>query len=250
MERPIVIQGALYSELEYLLEKFSLVRENRAGDFLFYECTYKGKRVIISKTKMGEVMSAVATVLAINTYNPLFIINQGTAGASTEELNINDIVLGERISYICQLSANPDKETDRTNPWKSEEYRTLDGERMSYKADSRLISMLKGFSCLKRQGIYFDTVGTGDIWTKDPVTVKKYNRENGMVCEAMECTGAYFAANSLSVPLVTLRVISNNELTGQLYDPSTDVTAQKTVVEILDEYFDNPSNEDIFTSEA
>lgn len=250
MNRPVVIQAALYSELNFLLETFTLIKENRVGDFLFYECEYKGKSVIISKTKMGEAVSAIATVLAIKTYEPLFIINQGTAGASTTRLNKNDIVIGESISYICQLSTEKNRDNDRTNPWKTDEYRNLDGERISYKADERLINMLKGFSCLKKPGIYFDTVGTGDIWTKDFDTIKKYNRENKMVCEAMECMGAYFAANTLGVPLVTVRVISNNELTGQSYDPTTDVNAQKKVIEILDEYFSTPLNERIFTSEV
>lgn len=238
MDRPILIQGALYSELCLFREKFTLIKENHVGDFIFFECTYKGRSVVISKTKMGEVMSAVATTLGIRTYDPVFIINQGTAGASARWLNINDIVIGESISYICQLSTDENRENDRTNPWKKEEYRTLDGETASYRADSGLISTLKGLSCLKREGIYFDTVGTGDIWTKDPDTVRKYNRENGMVCEAMECTGAYFAANTLGTPLVTLRVISNNELIGHPYDPSTDITAQRAVIDILDELFE------------
>lgn len=250
MEKPIIIQAALYSEMNYLLEKFTVEKENYVGDFLFYECSYKGKRVIISKTKMGEVTSAVATTLGIMTYEPLFIINQGTAGASTVKLNKNDIVIGESVSYICALSTTADRNEDRTNPWKSEEYLNLDGERISYKADKRLIDMLKDFSCLKRDGIYFDVVGSGDIWTKDRETIEKYNRENKMVCEAMECTGAYFAANTLGVPLVSVRVISNNELKGQEYDPETDVNAQKAVLSILDEFLSNEEYGKIFSADV
>ncbi len=246
MEKPIIIQAALYSEMNYLLEKFTVKRELTVGEFLFYECTYKDYPVIVSKTKMGEVAAAIATVLGIKTFDPLFIINQGTAGASTRELNKYDIVIGESVSYICGLSTSSDRETDRTNPWKSDEYRTLDGERISYKADTRLTEMLKGFSCLKRDGIHFDIIGSGDIWTKDSATIEKYNRENKMVCEAMECTGAYFAANTLGVPLVSVRVISNNELKGQEYDPETDVNAQKTVVSILDEFLSKEEYREAF----
>jgi nucleoside phosphorylase len=36
---------------------------------------------------MGEISSAIATTLAIQNYSPLFILNQGTAGALVEWLN-------------------------------------------------------------------------------------------------------------------------------------------------------------------
>ena len=65
--------------------------------------------------------------------------------------------------------------------------------------------------------------------------IKKYNKDYGILCEAMECSGAYMAANSLKTPLISIRVISNNEIKNQPYDNKTDILSQKLVINIIDE---------------
>ncbi len=237
MEKPIMIQGALQSEIDYLLNIFDVREKVEFGGYTFYECSYKDHDIVICKTKMGEISSAIATTLGIQKYNPEFIINQGTAGALVESINKNEIVVGTSVYYISQFSTDENKEVEDINPWKKDEYRTIDGEVISYKANEELINKLKGLECLKSAGIHFDVIGSGDVWTKDFETMNKNNKRHGVVCEAMECTGAYMAANSLKTPLVSIRVISNNEIKGQEYDPETGITSQKVIVKILDEMF-------------
>lgn len=235
MKQPIIIQGALQSEIEYLLKAYEVKNKEEIGGYVFYECEYKDYPIIISKTKMGEISSAIATTLAIQKYNPKFIINQGTAGALVESINKNEIIVGTSVYYISQFSTDENKEVEDINPWKKDEYRTIDGEVISYKANEELISRLKSLECLKSEGIHFNVIGSGDVWTKDFEKMKINNERHGVVCEAMECTGAYMAANSLKTPLVSIRVISNNEIKGQEYDPETGITAQKLVIRIIDE---------------
>lgn len=235
MVKPIIIQGALQCEIDYLLQCFNLNKKTILGSYVFYECTYNNYPIIISKTKMGEISGAIATTLAILTYNPLLILNQGTAGASVEWLNKGDIVVGKQIYYISQFSTEKNKETDDVNPWKKDEYRTADGERISYKANNKLLNTLKGLKALKKSNIYFDVIGSGDIWTKKKDKIEELNKNYNIVCEAMECSGAYMAANSLGIPLISIRVISNNEIKKQPFDEKTAVYAQKIITEILDE---------------
>ena len=242
MKKPIVIQGALQSELDYLLNCFEVKNINNIGSCVFYECIYNDYPIIIGKTKMGEICSAISTTLAIQKYNPLFILNQGTAGAFVEKLNIGDMVLGERVCYLSQFSTDENKEVDTVNPWKKEEYKTMDNEVVSYHADEKLLNMLKNLEVLKKENIYFGCIGSGDVWTKKPNQIKKYNKEFGIMCEAMECTGAYMAANTLGTPLISLRVISNNEIKNLKYDSSADELSQKLVVDILDELLRTTNN--------
>ena len=72
MNKPIIIQGALQSEIDYLLKNFQIKNKTNLGGYIFYECIYKNYPIIISKTKMGEISSAIATTLDIQKYNPLF----------------------------------------------------------------------------------------------------------------------------------------------------------------------------------
>ena len=238
MNKPIVIQGALQNELEYLLKIFEVKNKINIGSYFFYECIYKNYPVIISKTKIGEISSAIATTLAIQKYDPLFILNQGTAGALVEWLNKKDIVIGKQIYYLSQFSTDENKENDEINPWKKVGYRTIDNEIVSYNANEKLLSWLQSIDILKRENIYFDIIGSGDIWTKDVNQMKKYNNDYGIVCEAMECTGAYMAANSFQTPLVSIRVISNNEIKKQQYDEKTSIITQKLIINIMDKFLD------------
>lgn len=236
MNRPIIIQGALQSEIDYLLETFQIENKITFSGYVFYECIYKNYPIIVSKTKMGEISSAIATTLAIQKYNPLFILNQGTAGAFVEWLNKKDIILGKQICYISQFSTDKNKEIETINPWKKTEYRTIDNEVISYNANQKLLNWLQGLDILNKENIYFDIIGSGDVWTKDINQITKYNEDYGIVCEAMECTGAYMAANSLETPLISIRVISNNEIKKQEYDEQTGILSQKMAIDIIDEF--------------
>lgn len=236
MNKPIAIQGALQSEIDYFLNLFEVREKKIIGGFVFYECTYQDYPIILSKTKIGEISSSIATTLLIQNYHPEFILNQGTAGASTEQLNRGDIIIGDKICYISQFSTEASKEEDVLNPWKKDEYRTLDNEHMSYSANPKFLNWLQTLKILRKDNIYFDTIGSGDVWTKDIETIKKYNQDYGVVCEAMECSGAYIAANSLDTPLVSIRVIANNELKNQKYDEKLGTKSQELTVAIIDEY--------------
>ena len=236
MNKPIIIQGALQSEIDYLLKSFQIKNKINIGGYVFYECIYRDYPIIVSKTKMGEISSAIATTLAIQKYTPLFILNQGTAGALVEWLNKEDIILGKQVYYISQFSTDKNKDIDDINPWKQTEYRTIDNEIISYNANQKLLNWLQSLDISKKDNIYFDRIGSGDVWTKDINQMKQYNEDYGIVCEAMECSGAYIAANSLGIPLISIRVISNNEIKKQEYDEQTGILSQKFVISIVDEF--------------
>ena len=236
MDKPIIIQGALQSEIDYLLNIFNIKKKISIGTFCFYECSYKEYPVIICKTKIGEISSAIATSLAIKKYDPLFILNQGTAGALVKWLNKGGIVIGKQIYYLSDFSTDENKENEIINPWKKDGYRTIDGEFLSYNANKELLDWLKSLDIFSKDNIYFDIIGSGDIWTKNLDKMRCYNDKYGIVCEAMECSGAYLAANSLDVPLISIRVISNNEFNNQIYDDSIGIISQKISVDIIDKF--------------
>jgi adenosylhomocysteine nucleosidase len=236
MVKPIVIQGALQSEIDKLLEIVEIEKETYVGNFLFYECMYKNYPIVISKTKMGEISCAISTTIAIQKYNPLFILNQGTAGAFVDWLDIGDIIVGKEVYYISQFSTDEAKEKDSINPWKNFGYNTIDNEFTAYKANEELIGWIKNLEFIKNKRTYFDVIGSGDVWTKDIEQMKMYNAKYGVVCEAMEVSGAYLTANSFGIPLVSIRVISNNEIKNQSYDEKYGVLSQEYIINIIDEF--------------
>ena len=231
---PIVIQGALDSELDLLLNTFTLLQTRKVGSFEFHECIYKNRHVVISKTKIGEICSAIATTLAIQTYHPTLILNQGTAGALVDWLNTGDIIAGKRVCYLSEFSTDTMRDAEAINPWKSDAYRSCDGDILSYDADPAILKTIARIFEHSAQEIHFDVIGSGDVWTKDPQKIHEINRSLGAVCECMECAGAYLSANSLGTPIVSIRAISNNELKAQTYDQASGALAQKFVLSLLD----------------
>ena len=233
--QPLLIQGALKSELDLLLNTFEILQVNTVGGFEFFECLHQGRPIVVCRTRIGEINSAIATTLAIQTYHPRLIINQGTAGALTDWPNTGDIVIGTRVCYLSQFSTHADRDADPINPWKSDAYRTVDGDVASYQTSPALLHALRAVCQSPANRVYFDVLGSGDVWTKDPQQIHRYHQQYGVVCESMECAGAYLAANSLQTPLVSIRAISNNELKHQIYDQASGILAQKFVLELLDQ---------------
>ena len=233
-KRPILIQGALQSEIDFLLSRLSIDAKREIGGVVFYEGTYRDHPVVVCKTKMGEIAAAIATTVAIEAYAPVWILNQGTAGAFAKELHTGDVTVGERVVYLSQFSTKSDKEADALNPWKEDGYCTLDGETISLKTDARLLAWLKSLSLPVKGTLHFGTLGSGDVWTTGREQISAYRERFGILCESMECTGVYMAANSRGVPAVSVRVISNTELLGESYLPESADIAASCALDILD----------------
>src|SRR5258708_20041282 len=92
--RPVVVQGAMRSETEKLISRLDNAAVERVGGWTLWRGTVAGYPVIVSKTLKGVSNSAAATVIAVERYPPIAILNQGTAGGHDPGLHIYDIVLG------------------------------------------------------------------------------------------------------------------------------------------------------------
>lgn len=238
--KPIIIQGALYSEINYLIDAIK-PKKVEYNNFIFYEGSYNNYPVIISKTKIGEITSSIATSLAIIKYNPLFIINQGTAGACNKNINKEDIVIAEDFYYLSHFSMEKDKETNILNPWKNDGYLSLDNEFISYKTNKDLLNKIKNLKSINNYNVIYGKIGSGDIWTKNNKDIISNNKNYNVLCESMEVAGAYIASNSMNTPVIAIRVISNNELLNQNYDELSSLKSQKLCLEIIDEITKNIS---------
>ena len=238
-KQPIMIQGALQSEIDLLLEHFKPYAQNTVGGCVFYECSRRNLPIVISKTKMGEIAAAIATTVGIEHYRPAWILNQGTAGACDPTLCTGDVIVGERVAYLSQYATKKNKETDTLNPWKREGYLSLDGEAVSLSADRRLLDWIGSLSLSIAGNLHFGVLGSGDVWTTERDAILDHRARLGALCESMECTGVYMAASMASVPAVSVRVISNNELIGEVYEPKCGQVAQSLAVQLVDAWIDS-----------
>ena len=101
-KRPILVIGALNSEIKYLVEMLESVDIETRSIYKFYKGYIKDYPVVIAKSEVGLVNAASCLTLAIEKYNPICIANTGTAGGIIENRHKKDIILvfGSRDDFV------------------------------------------------------------------------------------------------------------------------------------------------------
>ena len=78
--RPIIIIASMVEETDFLKQKLEDFKEIKNGVYTFWEGKMFNYPVVVVFAKIGVINSSVATYISINKYNPILIINEGTAG--------------------------------------------------------------------------------------------------------------------------------------------------------------------------
>ena len=127
-------------------------------------------------------------------------------------------------------------EGSHINGWKLKKYISDDDLDVSNKADKNLINKVKNSSSNYEQGkVVFGTIGSGDIWNREIDRIDYLHKNYGTLCEEMETAGVYNTANSFGVPVIGIRIISNNEILGEEYKPEVSTDCQEFVENFVKE---------------
>ncbi len=227
-DTPIIIQGAMNSEIDGYLSKIGHPEVVTVGGFSFYRGNFCGKDLIVCKTGIGIINAAVATAICILEFHPAAVINQGTAGAHVPELHIGDIVVGKACININDLKMPERGAGEGSDPLKWE----FSKRSVCRSADPALLKLFERAEYpghRKVSGI----LGSGDLFSREADRISWIHQSRNNLCEDMESISAYEVCERFSVPCIGLRVISNNELTGEKYDGSSADLLQQFVTDTL-----------------
>lgn len=108
-DKTILIQGAMDIEIEYFIDKLEKKEKQTIAGYEFYTGYIHTSKIIISKTLVGVVNSTTATTIAIMTFRPDIVINQGIAGAHKSNIHIGDIVIGENVAILMLFQCQQKK---------------------------------------------------------------------------------------------------------------------------------------------
>ena len=237
-KRPILLQGAMEVEINYFKEVITDIEEVTIYGYEFLKGNFEGYPIIISKTKVGLIEASIATFIGITNFNPILVINQGTAGACTKNLHIGDIVIGDKCININSYITKPRKEKQGSIPLEGELLTFKDGkdELLELNADEELRNIaIKRSNSYNVGKVICGTIGSGDVWDNEIDRIKWFNEKYMILCEDMETISTYSICNKLNIPTVGIRVISDNEITNEKYDKNIAIEAQKYVIEIVKE---------------
>jgi len=220
-KRPILLQGAIDIEINYLVEILEDKKEVIIGTYRFFEGKINGYPVIVSKTKIGQTNAGAATSIAMIKYNPLMIINQGTAGGHGRDIKKGDIIIGE--DYINLTAFRIERREEGAGAdlegWEMRAFYTDTQHHIYNKADERLVKIAESLKEEYKEGIiYKGRIASGEIWNREPDRIMYIHNTYNTLCEEMETGAVYTIAKNFKIPVIGIRVITNNEVLKQTYE--------------------------------
>lgn len=234
----ILIQGAMPIEIEYLLSNMNNLEKIEIQGYEFYKGKIEKFPVVISKTNVGLIENAIATYIGITNFNVKGVINQGTAGACSADIHNYDIIVGEKCININSYITKKKEEGQGSFSldWELLTFKDGKDELVELKADESLLNRAMNCSKLYKKGkVKIGIIGSGDVWDNEIDRIKWFHERYHVLCEDMETISTYTICKKLDVPVIGIRIISDNELTGEKYDKNIAIELQKYVIEIIKE---------------
>ena len=95
----IGIIGAMEEEVKGLLSKMENVTTiNKCGTTL-YHGNLLSLDVVLLQCGIGKVAAAVGTTILIDQFSPDYVINTGSAGGLSYDLNVGDVIISQEVRY-------------------------------------------------------------------------------------------------------------------------------------------------------
>lgn len=244
--KPIIIQGAMDVETENISAQLDNMEKITISGWDFYKGTINDYPVVISRTEIGMTNSAVATTLGIENFDPIAIINQGTAGGHDPELHQFDIVLGKNVVNFGAYKTDFKDKGEGIDPkfWMPMTLEVpVNGEIVEYSSFEGDTTLLEAANSVKdkyKEGkVVEGTIGSADEWNKEIDRILWLNETFGTSVEEMETASAAQVATAYGVPFLGIRVLSNNEVHKEEYNRNTGENCQEYVMEVVKAYIDN-----------
>lgn len=235
----IVVQGALDSELQPLLAALENKQEIQIAAWTFWRGKIAGKNVVVSRTEVGTINAVAATTLAITTFRPRLIINQGTAGANDPELKLFDIVVGEAaVDYGAYRSVHADAGAgiDQSR-WTPIQHRLrLDGtERVAFKnfpgdEETMKIALETPY---KRGRVVKGIIGSSFEFNKEIDRLVWVRKTFGASSEDMESAFAAGTAAGFKTRFLAIRIISDSEFNSPKFEEIAGEYCAAFVVDVI-----------------
>lgn len=233
MTGPILIQGAMDVETDLTVGRLENCREETIAGFRFWQGRYAGWDLVVSRTEVGMVSAAVATVLGIQRFSPSLVLNQGTAGAHCPDLHVGDMVIGRTCVDIQSVLMPKRGAGEGMDPaaWTLWDF-DADTPPVVLEGDAHWAERFETAPYATGR-VLPGCLGTGDVFNREHDRILWLRAQAGEDCEDMESLAAYRVCRRFGVPCLGLRIISNNELTGEAYRREVGEDLQDFILSVL-----------------
>ena len=199
--KKIGIVFAMKEELDALLSKVELKNSYEIFDLTFYECEFNNMECVLVECGIGKVNAARSTQILIDNMKVECIINIGVAGGVSKELDICDIVVGEKlVQHDFDLTGFDHEKGYIPNVGKY------------IKSDEYLVKIAMD-NC---EGIkvHKGVIASGDIFVTEEKMSDKINTKFDALCVEMEGASIAQVCYLSHVPFLVIRSISDSPKKG------------------------------------
>ena len=199
MEKVIAIMAAIEEEVQEIKNIMENLKENYIYGLHVHEGTINGLKVILVQTGVGKVNAARTTQIIIDKYNIEYVINVGTAGGLNNDLEIGDIIIGDKlVQHDFDITAF------------GHEKGYISGVGVTLKSNERLINKAQAaMKKLSNINIIIGTIASGDIFCTDVRMKDKIRNKFNADCVEMESAAVAQVCTLDEMPFIVIRSISD-----------------------------------------
>lgn len=238
--KPILILGAMASEVDTLLKDMDQEETFPMGSFLFWKGRLHDTPVVLAQSGIGKADAAGAAALGCEIFRPRLVINEGTAGAYTKDLHPYDIVVGTSYYNADAVHTSLEGKTlyldlaALEGSGKEAEY--TDAEPFWQESDRMWSTWLYNQGRTYSRGkVVRGRIASGDQWNASPAKIMELAEKTGALCEDMECAAVGEIARKYKIPYLPVRIISNNNRLQEPFDGDTAIVLQNWIVRLFSE---------------
>ncbi|MFC4558897.1 5'-methylthioadenosine/S-adenosylhomocysteine nucleosidase [Virgibacillus kekensis] len=195
----IGIIGAMDEEIALLRNEMRDTSEEEVANCLLIQGTLHGRNVVLLKSGIGKVNAALAATILHERFAPTHIINTGSAGGFSNELEVGDVVISTQVVH---------HDVDVTAFEYA--YGQVPSMPAMYAADTELVAKaahaIKALNLNYQEGI----IATGDSFMADPARVDFVRGKfPTMIAAEMEAAAIAQVCYQYNKPFVIIRALSD-----------------------------------------
>ncbi|WP_040727351.1 5'-methylthioadenosine/S-adenosylhomocysteine nucleosidase [Thiomicrorhabdus sp. Kp2] len=226
----IAIIGAMEEEVSLLRSKLENQTTEVHAGFEYYMGHIGDKEIVLLRSGIGKVNAAISTALLMQSYQPDYVINTGSAGGFHTDLEVGDIVIS---SSVCHHDVD-------VTPF-GYDLGQVPGLPACFLPDDNLVKAAQqSIEALKEVVHMHGLIATGDRFMHQPedVTNTRNNFPEMIACE-MEAASVAQVCHTFNKPFVIIRSLSDiagkeNAKTFEQYLEQAATHSAKVILGMLD----------------
>ncbi|GEM_PF-112408 len=244
-KRPLLLEGAMGIETTTMIEALTNPVEYTLGQYDYVAGTYHSYPVVVCRTEQGQANAAASTALAMEFFNPVAVINQGTSGGHDPALHTYDIVIGKQ-SFDGSAWKSGASAKGTGVDYKDIEmqgvyaYGKTAGEftqQVYYDADATLLAAANTVKGTYTQGsVVNGIIDSCDAWNNQVDRMLYLYETFGSSCEEMETNAVAQICKTYDIPFLGIRILSNTGIYGENFDWKTGAACQSYVLNVAKQY--------------